>query len=1048
MTRVRSFVLGALTGALLVVPARADDPPRKLTAEERTELEAKWKELDAAAVKAFQAGRYADALKAAEPALELARRLYAAIEFPDGHENLATSLNHVGVLYKKQGRGADAERLYKEALDLQKRLYKGDHAELASGLDNLAALYLSQGKYVLAEPLFRDALAMRKRLFTGDHPDVATSLEFLGDLHKAQGRLTDAEPLYRAAVDMNTRLFKGDHADLSGSLDNLAGLLKAQGRLADAEPVQRSALEMTRRVFKGDHPAVSRSLTNLAALYKDQGKFSEAEPLYREALDMAKRLSKGDSPAVATGLNNLGFLYYAQGNMSAAESFSRDALDMRKRLYKGDHSDVATSSSNLAAILRARGKLEEAAPFYRAALDMRKRLFKGDHPAVAHSLNNIAFLYLAQGKLDDAEGSARAALDMNKRLYNGDHLDVARALNNLAGVYRSRADYERAEPLYHDSREMYQRLVQSYAQRGEEGAALTLIASLPNALDNLLSSARAAKFDPERVYPELWSAKGMVARVYEQRYLSARAAIDPTAAGLLVQLATARRRRAELLLAPQLKDPDSRAARERALDGLKHSIAKHSSDLEPLLPAMARAEALAATAPSELQKWLPAGAAVVDYLRYSFVEQDRDVPGEAGQKRTPSYLAFVVTRNKIAWVDLGPAATVEAAVTEWRGALTEGKEIPAAVPARAREVVWAKVRAELPPGTGTVYVCPDRALCAVPFAALPGDKPGTVVLEDFALATIPHAPFLLDKLRPQDAVKNPPPVGTPSGALVVGGVKYDAEPAPPAANRTGGEPLLTPGQKLRWGFLDNTLGEAAGVAGAAERKKLVTTRLEGDKATASAVLAALPRARVAHLATHGFFADPSFRGLFDLDENDYAQRGGERIGRAANSPLVMTGLVLAGANNPNTPGRGIVTGEALIDLDLSGLQLAVLSACETGVGDVAGGEGTFGLQRALHYAGTRDVAASLWKVPDRSTAALMGLFYRNLWDKNLTPIEALRQAQLELYRHPDKIPELAKGFRGKFEIVSETGDVQIKPAKDGTAHPLLWAGFTLSGPGR
>src|SRR6185295_16824858 len=144
----------------------------------------------------------------------------------------------------------------------------------------------------------------------------------------------------------------------------------------------------------------------------------------------------------------------------------------------------------------------------------------------------------------------------------------------------------------------------------------------------------------------------------------------------------------------------------------------------------------------------------------------------------------------------------------------------------------------------------------------------------------------------------------------------------------------------------------------------------------------------------------------------------------------MTGLVLSGANNPKTPGRGIVTGESLIDLDLSGLELAVLSACETGLGDVAGGEGTFGLQRAFHLAGTRNVVASLWKVPDRPTAALMALFYRNLWEKDLTPVEALRQAQLELYRGPEKIAALAEGFRGPFKELPGVADAEIKPTPD------------------
>ncbi len=356
--------------------------------------------------------------------------------------------------------------------------------------------------------------------------------------------------------------------------------------------------------------------------------------------------------------------------------------------------------------------------------------------------------------------------------------------------------------------------------------------------------------------------------------------------------------------------------------------------------------------------------------------------------------------------------------------------------------MWEKVRKELPAGIKTVYVCPDAALCKVPFAALPGDKPGTILLEDFAVATIPHAPFLLDKLWTQDERMNPP-----AGALVVGGVKYDAPPAAAPPGAKPADPLVKPGAKLGWGFLANTVGEANGVATAAERKKVGVTRFDGEAATTAAVLAALPKAKYAHFATHGFFADPSFRGPFQLDEKDYEMRGGERVGRAVNSPLLMTGLVFAGANDPKAPGRGVLTGEGLIDLDLSGLDLAVLSACETGLGDVAGGQGVFGLQRAFHYAGATNVVVSLWKVPDESTAALMALFYRNLWDKGLSPMEALRQAQLEVYRNPQTIPELAKGFRGKFEVVPGMGEVAVKPV-GGKAHPLLWAAFTLSGPGR
>ncbi len=161
----------------------------------------------------------------------------------------------------------------------------------------------------------------------------------------------------------------------------------------------------------------------------------------------------------------------------------------------------------------------------------------------------------------------------------------------------------------------------------------------------------------------------------------------------------------------------------------------------------------------------------------------------------------------------------------------------------------------------------------------------------------------------------------------------------------------------------------------------------------------------------------------------------------------MSGLVFAGANRSGTPGRGIVTGEALIDLDLSGLQLAVLSACETGLGDVAAGEGVFGLQRAFHVAGCHNVIASLWKVPDQSTAALMAAFYRNLWDRQLSPIEALRHAQLELYHHPERISTLAKGVRAGFNRVPSVGTEEVRPTLGNKAHPKKWAAFILSGLG-
>jgi CHAT domain-containing protein/tetratricopeptide (TPR) repeat protein len=1003
MNRLVSLVACVLVGVLIALPGRADDPPKKITPEERKELDAKHRDLNLAGMEAYQGGNYAAANKAWGEALDVARRLYPKAEYPEGHQNLATSLN------------------------------------------NLGSLYQAQGELGTAEPLFKDALEMRKRLFKGDHPAVADSLNNLGFLYQAQGRLGAAERHYKDALEMRKRLFKGDHPAVAVSLNNLGLLYQAQGRLGAAEPLYKDSLEMRKRLFKGDHPDLARGLSNLGFLYQAQGKLGAAEPLFKDALEMRKRLFKGDHPAVAVSLNNLGFVYQAQERLGDAETLFKDALTMRKRLFKGDHPELIYSLNNLAFVYQAQGRRDAAEPLYKDALDMCRRLYKGDHPELARSLNSLGFLYWGQGKFRDAEPLFKDALAMHKRLFKGDHPELALSLHNLASLYDAQGKLIAAEQLYKDTLDMCRRLTISFARDKTEGDALTFLAQHPQARDGFLSCARDRASDPASAYAQVWADKGYIARVYERRQLEARAAENPATVKTLAELTAARRRRAELLLAPATIDSDTRDKRQQEIEAYEEVIEVRTRELGALLPASARADALARSAAADLQKRLPADAAVVDFLRYTHFERDRDKPGKAGEKRPSRYLAFVVTRGAVAWADLGAAADIESAVTAWRGAINSGKEIPAAVPAKVRALVWEKVRKELPANIKVVYLCPDQALCKVPFGALPGDAPGTVLLDDFALATIPHAPFLLDKLLPQDPLKNPP-----AGALVVGAVRYDAEPAPVDVGASRGEPLVKPGAKLSWGLLPNTAGEANGVAETAARKKLAVTRIEGDKATTAAVLTALPRAEVVHFATHGFFADESFRSVFQLDEKNFElMLWGERRGRAVNSPLVMTGLVFAGANNPKTPGRGILTGEQLIDLDLSGLELAVLSACETGLGDVAGGEGAFGLQRAFHYAGTRNVICSLWKVPDESTAALMNLFYRNLWDKNLSPMEALRQAQLEIYRHPDQIGELAKGFRGKFEEVAGAGgEVEAKPAKDGKSHPLLWAAFTLSGPGR
>jgi CHAT domain-containing protein len=408
-------------------------------------------------------------------------------------------------------------------------------------------------------------------------------------------------------------------------------------------------------------------------------------------------------------------------------------------------------------------------------------------------------------------------------------------------------------------------------------------------------------------------------------------------------------------------------------------------------------------------------------------------------------------------VELGPAEPIEQALAGWRQDIAARLDSPGA--SALRRLLWDPLAAHLPSGPGsTVYLCPDGALSALPWAALPGRAPGTVLLEDHALALVPHGPFLLQQLRDKDQ----PRAAGPGLLVALGGVRYDQPPAtvrapanPPASVR----PAERSDRAGVWPALPGSAREAAHVAALAKalpQPPQVLARA-GTQAGAGQLLVDLPQARWAHLATHGFFAAAqSGARQYLYGEKDFV-RGlkGERVGSATRHPLTQSGLVLAGANLKGQeagPDGGIVTAEALAGLDLSGLELAVLSACETGLGEAASGEGVFGLQRAFHLAGTRSVVASLWKVDDEATAALMALFYHYLWQEQRPPLEALRRAQLALFRNPQAVPLLARQRGPDFDVtvrrVSQAPASAQEPRPVRRAAVKDWAAFVLSGAGR
>jgi CHAT domain-containing protein len=212
-----------------------------------------------------------------------------------------------------------------------------------------------------------------------------------------------------------------------------------------------------------------------------------------------------------------------------------------------------------------------------------------------------------------------------------------------------------------------------------------------------------------------------------------------------------------------------------------------------------------------------------------------------------------------------------------------------------------------------------------------------------------------------------------------------------------------------------------------------STILTESAATKAAVRKALANVRYAHIATHGYFAPDSVKSAL-TDERQ--ARLGERREPTGWHPLLLSGLALSHANRlPRKEEEdGILTALEVSEMDLTRLELAVLSACETGLGRVTSGEGILGMQRAFQVAGARTVIASLWKVDDDATQRLMADFYRAAWDttKVVSRAEALRKAQLNMLREGHK---RGVGLKGE----------KIEKGKDGRLPPYFWAAFVLSG---
>jgi len=363
---------------------------------------------------------------------------------------------------------------------------------------------------------------------------------------------------------------------------------------------------------------------------------------------------------------------------------------------------------------------------------------------------------------------------------------------------------------------------------------------------------------------------------------------------------------------------------------------------------------------------LPRDAVLIEFQKFQYYKSRIS----KGVRWSPShYLAMALgPSGKIAVVQLGEAKRIDDAIHRALSSSARNDSDASQLWERVSRLILSPLKSQLS-ARRQWFISPDGELNRVPFAALPSPlNPGEMVGSEVQLR-------LLTTGRELIRLKQEPLAG--QGPVVFANPNYD-RPQLTASYSTSSTGIQEQQRSSaigseRWNRLPRTEQEGQQVA-----NLLGTSPITGDQAT-STKMQATKGPRVLHVATHGFFAADQVSQPNDPLRS--LQETGRQIqGFRGEDPLLRSGLVLAGANQPeaNPNDDGYLTASEAAKLQLEGTELVVLSACATGQGDIRSGEGVYGLQRALTVAGARSTLLSLWKVDDAATAEFMTRFYKRL----------------------------------------------------------------------
>lgn len=1029
LSRARSAGFVVALGMLVAAATLgwADEP--KLNGEQQARLQ-QAVEVMAEADAHFKQGHYRDAI----PLLNEVIKIHREVLGPRHPETL-NSMSNLAVLHRQLGQYAEARKLMEETLAVQRQILAPDDPRLSNSLTNLGTQLQEVGELSGARKYFEEALALEEKHRGDSHPQTAVAVSRMGTLLQLVGNYRQALPYLQRAYTINREVHGEQHATTAVALNNLGTLASAMGDYAVARSYFERAMAIQFAVLGGEHPHVAASANNLADLFLSLRDYETSRSYYEYALKIY-RANLGDKhPDVALVIHNIGVTYARQDDAKQARQYLQQALAMRRELLGNQHAVVATSLCYLAELLHKEGDDAQATRYFDESLVIYQKAFGEESQQVATIRCHLASLLLDQGKFDEAQRQLEQALAAYRRLLDDSHPFISCALKMLSETHARQGQWtEACRRLEENRRAVRRHAAGTLAGLSEQEQLHYLGTENTGPLHGGLSWALARPDDEALVNLSagwLLNGKSLTQEAVAQRTLLARDSRDPQIGETARQLLEVR----EQLAARNFAKPfagDAAAAKEE------------TQRLKLLEGVLSRQLASAGDGGSRLDPWVELAALRARITTHSmFVTIARFPIYQTDAKRSEPkwkpdrYAAWLVPPagdDPVKVMDLGPADEIEALVEKARAAIEDSKSIndPRKVEgekaareplAALSERIFEPIRRALPAGTTKLMLSPDASLWIVPWAAL-SLPDGRYAVEEYEFQYLISGREIV---RDENAVdkSNPVIMADPDYDL---GRKESLAATRKVLRRAIETDERSPKsvdtrQKLpRVSRLPGAAAEAASItpklAALAGAEPLVYT----DQYALEGVFKALARPRIIVLSTHGFVlqdqeVESTNRGLALNDAG-----GALLTDNAApiENPLVRCGMLLAGCNStePATGDDGVLTGLEIVGTDLRGTDLVVLSACQTGLGQIQTGEGVSGLRQAFQLAGAESVVATLWQIPDRETALLMGEFFTELAN-GASQSSAMRNAQLSR--------------------------IHARRENDYAAHPFFWAAFTVTG---